>query len=348
LKINKAAGNMKKKILVTGGLGYIGSHTVVELLQHGYDVVIADNLSNAQMTVLDSIEIITGLRPIFYYINVCDKEAVNRLFQKETPIDAVIHFAAYKAVNESVKRPLKYFHNNLLSLITVLGCMEAMDVNGFVFSSSATVYGNPETLPVTETSPVQKALSAYGSTKQMGEEICERVAAVSNINAIALRYFNPVGAHDSGLIGESPSGTPNNLMPYITQVVKGKQQSLTVYGSDYPTADGTCIRDYIHVVDLAKAHVAAFKRLLQNKQQSVFEIFNLGTGKGTSVFELIGAFEKQNGVEIPFVVGERRAGDTPVLYAEVKKAYEQLGWKATLTIKDIVKSAWKFEKTLKS
>jgi UDP-glucose 4-epimerase len=337
---------MKQKILVTGGMGYIGSHTAVELLQDGYEVVIADNLSNAQMTVLDSIETITGQRPMFYCIDVCEKKALEKLFEKEMQIDAVIHFAAHKAVGESVKKPLKYFHNNLLSLMNVLGCMESVNIKGFVFSSSATVYGNPSVLPVTETSPLQKALSAYGSTKQMGEEICEKVAAASGINAIALRYFNPVGAHTSGLIGESPSGTPNNLMPYITQTVKGKQPLLTIFGNDYPTADGTSIRDYIHVVDLAKAHVAACKRLLQNEQRSYFEVFNLGTGNGTSVLELIVAFEKANGVKVPFVIGKRRKGDAPVLYAEVEKAKTALGWEATLTIDDMVRSAWEFEKHL--
>lgn len=337
---------MKKKIVVTGGMGFIGSHTVVELLQHGYNVVIADNLCNSQLTALDSIEKITGKRPIFYNIDLCDRESVTKLFENEKQVEAVIHFAAHKAVGESVQQPLKYFHNNLLSLINVLDCMKAMNVNAFVFSSSATVYGNPQTLPVTETTPFQKASSAYGSTKQMGEEICEKVAAVSNINAVALRYFNPVGAHTSGLIGESPSGTPNNLMPFITQTVKGKQASLTIFGNDYNTTDGTCIRDYIHVVDLAKAHVAACNKLLQNEQQLSFEVFNLGTGNGTSVLELITAFEKENGVKVPYTIGKKRDGDTAVLYAEVKKAKQELGWEATLTIKDMVKSAWNFEKGL--
>lgn len=337
---------MKKKILVTGGMGFIGSHTVVELLQEGYEVVIADNLCNSQKATLDSIGKITGQWPMFYSIDVCDREALNKMFEKEIPIDTVIHFAAHKAVGESVQQPLKYFYNNLLSLINVLGCMQTMNVNGFVFSSSATVYGNPSVLPVTETTPAQKASSAYGSTKQMGEEICEKVAVVSNINAVALRYFNPVGAHASGLIGESPSGTPDNLMPYITQTVKGKQASLTIFGNDYPTPDGTCIRDYIHVVDLAKAHVAACKRLLQNQQQSKFEVFNLGTGNGTSVLELITAFEKENGVKVPYNIGKRRDGDTGVLYAEVKKAKQALKWEAVLTLKEMVKSAWEFEKGL--
>ncbi len=335
---------MKKKILVTGGMGFIGSHTVVELLQEGYEVVIADNLCNSQMATLDSIEKITGQHPIFYCIDVCDTDAVTNLFEKEKPIDTVIHFAAHKAVGESVQLPLKYFYNNLLSLINMLQCMGAVNISGFVFSSSATVYGNPAALPVTEATPFQKASSAYGSTKQMGEEICEKVAAVSNIKAIALRYFNPVGAHASGLLGESPSGTPNNLMPYITQTVKGKQASLIIFGNDYDTPDGTCIRDYIHVVDLAKAHVAACKRLLQNQHQSYFEVFNLGTGNGTSVLELINTFEKENGVKVPYNIGKRREGDTAVLYAEVNRAKQDLAWEATLTLEDMVKSAWEFEK----
>ena len=321
-----------QKILVTGGVGYIGSHTCVALIEAGYRVVIADNLSNAAEEAIDNIRKITGVQPCFYKTDLCDKKALFELFIKEANVDAVIHFAAYKAVGESVKKPLKYYYNNLLSLLNVLGCMEDMTVNNFVFSSSATVYGTPAVLPVTESAPLQKSLSAYGSTKQMGEDICEKVTGATNINAIALRYFNPVGAHPSGLLGESPSGTPNNLMPFITQAVKGKQKSLTIFGNDYDTPDGTCIRDYIHVVDLANAHVAACKRLLQNKVKSKYEVFNLGTSHGVSVLELIQAFENTNHVKVPYTVGSRRQGDTPVLYADAAMAKQQLGWQPELVV----------------
>lgn len=332
-----------KKILVTGGLGYIGSHTVAELYAAGYEVVIVDDLSNTSKNVLNSIVRITGNRPAFYELNVCDKKALMEVFIKERDIEAVIHFAANKAVGESVKNPLKYFRNNIDSLLTVLECINDLLICSFVFSSSATVYGTPDKLPVTEDTPFQKSLSAYGSTKQIGEDICEKVSHATMINTIVLRYFNPVGAHASGLLGELPNGTPNNLMPFITQTVKGKQKQLTVYGNDYETTDGTCIRDYIHVVDLAKAHVAACERLLQKKQQSKFEAFNLGTGNGTSVLELIETFERINKVKVPYAIGQRRDGDTPLLYADVSKANKELGWKSALNIEEMVSSAWKFE-----
>jgi UDP-glucose 4-epimerase len=334
---------MSKKVLVTGGLGYIGSHTVVELIQEGYDVVIVDDLSNASLGVLENIVAITAVRPVFYQANVCDKKLLMDIFMQHRETEAVIHFAAFKAVGESVKKPLKYYRNNLDALITVLECMDDLMTPNFIFSSSATVYGHSGNLPVTEETPMQKSLSAYGSTKQMGEDICEKVCSTGLLNAAMLRYFNPVGAHESGLLGELPSGTPNNLMPYLTQVAKGKLQQLTVYGNNYPTNDGTCIRDYIHVVDLAKAHVASCRRLLQKKQAAKFEVFNIGTGNPVSVLELVHTFEKVNNIKVPYVIGERRAGDTPVLYADVVKAATVLGWIAKLNVEDMVGSAWNFE-----
>lgn len=337
---------MSKKILVTGGIGYIGSHTVVELLQHGYEVVIADNLCNSNATVLDSIETITQKRPVFYCIDVCDKAAVYSLFQKEESFDAVIHFAAHKAVAESVQKPLKYFQNNLLSLLNLLECMLAVDCSNIVFSSSATVYGDPDELPVKETTTFKKSLSAYGSTKQMGEDILEKTSAAENIKVISLRYFNPAGAHESALIGELPLGTPNNLMPYITQTAIGKIKQLTVYGNDYDTADGSCIRDYIHVVDLAKAHVKSCERMIENKMEAAYEVFNIGTGVGFSVLELINSFEKENKVQLNYTIGPRRAGDAAAIYADVSKANTVLQWEAEKNMKDMVKDSWRWEMKL--
>ncbi|MND53994.1 UDP-glucose 4-epimerase [compost metagenome] len=337
----------KSKVLITGGTGYIGSHTVVELINAGYEAVIVDNLSNSERFILDRIEQITRVKPTFYQIDLCDKAKVEELFSTEKDIDAVIHFAAFKAVGESVKEPLKYFLNNNLSLINLLEVMKAKAVNNIVFSSSATVYGQPDVLPATETTPFQKALSAYGSTKQMGEEILEKVSAATNVHSIALRYFNPVGAHKSALIGELPIGIPSNLMPFVTQTGIGKREMLTIFGNDYSTPDGTCIRDYIHVIDLAKAHVKSCERLLEGKSESRYEIFNLGTGKGTSVLEIVNAFEKVTGQKLNYKFGERRDGDVESLYAETKLANEKLGWKAELGLDEMLSSAWAWEVKLK-
>ena len=337
---------MKEKILVTGGIGYIGSHTVVELLQHGYDVVIADNLCNSNFGVLESIETITQKHPFFYNIDVCNKAALSSLFEKEEPFDAVIHFAAYKAVAESVQKPLKYFKNNLQSLLNLLECMLAVGCSNIVFSSSATVYGDPDELPVKETSTYKKSLSAYGSTKQMGEDVLEKTVSAENVKAISLRYFNPAGAHESTLIGELPLGTPNNLMPFITQTAIGKIKQLTVYGNDYDTADGSCIRDYIHVMDLAKAHVKSCERMIENKMEAAYEVFNIGTGIGFSVLELINSFKKENNVQLNYTIGPRRAGDAAAIYADVSKANTVLHWKAEKNMVDMVKDSWRWEMKL--
>lgn len=337
----------RKKILVTGGLGFIGSHTAVELQQAGYDVVILDDLSNSSISVLDRIEKITNIKPVLYQINMLDKNRLNEMFASEKDIAAVIHFAAFKAVGESVKEPLKYFHNNLLSLIHLLECMEKWEISNIVFSSSATVYGDPDELPAIESTPFKKALSSYGSTKQMGEEILEKTSAVKNIRSIALRYFNPVGAHASSLIGELPLGVPNNLMPFITQTAAGVREQLTVFGNDYTTPDGTCLRDYIHVVDLAKAHVKSCDRLLQTNMAGMYEVYNIGTGHAISVMEMIKAFEEYNRVKLNYKIGERRAGDATAVYADVTKAADVLQWNAELGLKDMVTSAWDWQKNLK-
>lgn len=336
----------KQKILVTGGLGYIGSHTVVELIQAGFEVCIVDDLSNSSLMILDRIEQITGVHPLFYQINLLDKKQLHTVFTTEKELSAVIHFAAFKAVGKSVQEPVRYFTNNLVSLLHMLEMMDSFQIPNLVFSSSATVYGDAEELPVKETTPFQKALSAYGSTKQMGEEIIEKTTAVRNIQAISLRYFNPVGAHASALIGELPSGVPNNLMPYITQVAAGVRPKLTVFGNDYDTPDGTCVRDYIHVVDLAKAHVKSCERLIHTKNQEPFEVFNIGTGKGFSVLEIIQAFEKQNQLTLNYNIGPRRTGDSAAMYADVSKAKDLLQWQAELDLAEIVTSAWKWEQTI--
>ena len=334
------------KILVTGGLGFIGSHTVVELMHAGYEVVIVDDLSNSQLFMLDRIEQITGRRPSFHRVNMQDEALLDQVFRQEPGIAAVIHFAAFKAVGESVKEPLKYFRNNLLSLIHLLQCMQAHHVSRLVFSSSATVYGMADVLPITEDAPFKKALSAYGSTKQMGEEILEKMAQAGIVNAIVLRYFNPVGAHSSGLIGELPIGVPNNLMPFITQTAAGIREQLMVYGEDYDTPDGTCLRDYIHVVDLAVAHVKSCDKLLQQAGNGHLDIYNVGTGNAISVKEMVHAFEQCNGVSLNYHVGPRRAGDVPALYADATKAAQELHWQATLGLQDMVTSAWNWQKNL--
>ncbi|EEI91427.1 UDP-glucose 4-epimerase [Sphingobacterium spiritivorum ATCC 33300] len=335
------------KILVTGGTGYIGSHTVVELFNAGYTPVIIDNLSNSNILILDQIEKITGSRPEFHQFDLCDADAVSEFVKKNPDIRGIIHFAASKAVGESVADPLKYYHNNFFSLINLLETYRNSPVN-FVFSSSCTVYGEPDTLPVTESAPVKKATSPYGNTKQIAEEILEETAkAYDNYNIIALRYFNPVGAHASALIGELPIGVPQNLLPFITQTAIGKREKLTVFGGDYDTPDGSCVRDYIHVIDLAKAHVAAIKLLEKGNPNGKYDVFNVGTGNGYTVLEAIKAFESVSGEKLNYVIGPRREGDIIKVWGDVTKSAEQLGWKAELGIEEMMSSSWKWEKYLK-
>ncbi len=334
-----------KSILVTGGTGYIGSHTTVELLAKGYDVFIIDNLSNSRVEVLNSIEKITGKKPAFHQFDLCDKEKVNRFFN-ENKIDATIHFAAFKAVGESVENPLMYYRNNLLSLINLLDVYKEKKLDNFLFSSSCSVYGDQTKLPIDESAPLAKAESPYGNTKQIGEEILTDASRVNKFSGIALRYFNPAGAHESALIGEYPLSPPNNLVPVITQTAIGKRESITVFGSDYDTPDGSCIRDYIHVVDIAKAHIVAVERLLNKKNKKKFEIFNLGTGTGNTVLQAINAFENVNDVKVNYKIGERRAGDVVKVWADTKLANFELGWKAELSLEDIMRSAWKWENRL--
>lgn len=341
---------MKNKILVTGGAGYIGSHTVVELQNNGYEVVIVDNLSNSSVDVIDCIENISGIRPCFEKIDCLNYSNLEGVFKKYENIQAVIHFAASKAVGESVEKPLMYYRNNLMSLVNVLELMQKCDVQGIVFSSSCTVYGQPdkEYLPVTETAPIKKAESPYGNTKQINEEIIhDTVNSGSNINAILLRYFNPIGAHDSAMIGELPNGIPQNLIPYLTQTAIGIREQLSVFGNDYSTPDGSCIRDFIHVVDLAKAHVVAINRILQNKQKTKVETFNVGTGKGLSVLELIEKFKKTTGVDLNYKIVERRAGDIEQVWANPLYANEELGWKAEISVDDTLRSAWNWQLKLR-
>lgn len=337
------------KILVTGGLGFIGSHTVVELQQKGYEVVIIDDCSNSSEDVLTGIENITGKRPIFEKFDLRVRDKVSNFFKKYTDIIGVIHFAASKAVGESVENPLKYYENNLGTLVYLLQELEHKKEASFIFSSSCTVYGIADELPVTENSPVKPSESPYGNTKQIGEEIIKDTCKTNtNLNAIALRYFNPIGAHESLEIGELPLGVPQNLIPFITQTGIGMREKLSVFGKDYDTHDGTCIRDYIHVVDLAKAHLVALERLLEKKNKSKFEVFNLGTGTGSSVLEVINAFESVSGQKLPHVFVDRRAGDTPACYADTTFANNELGWKASSDLKTAVKTAWEWEQKIRS
>jgi UDP-glucose 4-epimerase len=336
------------KILVTGGLGFIGSHTVVELQNEGFEVVAIDNLSNSSIEVLDGIEKITGKKPIFEKLDLREKTAVQDFFKRHDDIAGVIHFAASKAVGESVENPLLYYENNINTLVYILQELEKKDRANFIFSSSCTVYGQAEKMPITENASIQPAISPYGNTKQIGEEIITEVCNVSNINSILLRYFNPIGAHPSAEIGELPIGIPQNLVPYITQTGFGLRKELSVYGNDYPTADGTCIRDYIHVVDLAKAHVIALQRLLQNKNLEKVETFNLGTGTGSSVIEVITAFEKVSNTKLPYKIVARRDGDVISAYANTDKANTVLGWKAQSTLEESLASAWQWEKKIRS
>ena len=337
-----------KKVLVTGGLGFIGSHTVVELHNAGFEAVIIDNLSNSSISVLDGIERIIGYKPFFQNIDLRDKAAVQQFFAQHKDVVGVIHFAASKAVGESVENPLLYYENNLNTLVYILQELSQMPEANFIFSSSCTVYGQAEKMPITEDASVQPAMSPYGNTKQIGEEIITDTTKVTNINAILLRYFNPVGAHPSAEIGELPNGVPQNLVPFITQTGMGLRQQLSVYGNDYPTPDGTAIRDYIHVVDLAKAHVVALQRLLNKQNTEKVETFNLGTGKGSSVLEVIQAFEKVSGQKLPYQIVGRREGDITSAYANTDKANTVLGWKAELTLEESLASAWKWEKKIRS
>ena len=336
------------KILVTGGLGFIGSHTVVELQNEGFDVIAIDNLSNSSIDVLDGIERITGKKPLFENIDLRDKSAVQNFFSRHQDVSGVIHFAASKAVGESVENPLLYYENNINSLVYLLQELQKKSEAHFIFSSSCTVYGQAEKMPITENAPIQTAMSPYGNTKQIGEEIITDVAKVTNINSILLRYFNPIGAHPSAEIGELPLGVPQNLVPFITQTGLGLRKELSVFGDDYPTPDGTCIRDYIHVVDLAKAHVIAMKRLLDKKNLDKVEIFNLGTGTGSSVLEVIHAFEKVSGQKLPYKIVPRREGDITSAYANTDKANNVLGWKAQSTLEEAMASAWKWEQKVRS
>jgi UDP-glucose 4-epimerase len=335
------------KVLVTGGLGYIGSHTAVTLLQHGYEIIIVDDLSNSQAGVLDGIEQITGQRPRFYELDLCDADKVKQLFKKESDISSIIHFAASKAVGESVEKPLLYYKNNLLSLIHLLEQMNQRGINELVFSSSCTVYGQPDELPVTENSPTKPAESPYGNTKQIGEEILrDACRANPSLRIIALRYFNPVGAHESALIGELPTGVPNNLVPFITQTAAGLRPQLNIFGQDYDTPDGTAVRDYIHVVDLAEAHEIALRRLINDKQKKNFEFFNIGTGEGHSVLEVVKTFERVNDLNLNYQLVARRPGDVEKVYADTHLANTELGWKPTLGLEEMLTSAWKWQKSL--
>lgn len=335
------------KILVTGGLGFIGSHTVVELQNQGFEVVIIDDLSNTSLAVLDGIELITGKVPAFEKLDLREKTKVQDFFNRHRDISGVIHFAASKAVGESVGNPLLYYENNINTLVYLLQELQKKEEAHFIFSSSCTVYGQAETMPITENAAVQIAMSPYGNTKQIGEEIITETAKVTNINAILLRYFNPIGAHPSAAIGELPLGVPQNLVPFITQTGMGLRKELSVYGDDYPTADGTAVRDYIHVVDLAKAHVIALKRLLEKKNLEKVETFNLGTGKGSSVLEVIKAFEKVSEQKLPYKLVARREGDITEAYANTDKANNVLGWKAESSLEDAMASAWKWEQKIR-
>lgn len=336
------------KIVVTGGLGFIGSHTVVELQNEGFEVIVIDNLSNSSESVLDGIFNITGKRPVFEKMDLRDKESVQDFFQKNHDISGVIHFAASKAVGESVGNPLLYYENNLNSLVYILQELKKLQNANFIFSSSCTVYGQAEIMPITENASVQAAMSPYGNTKQIGEEIIIDTAKVTSINSILLRYFNPIGAHPSAEIGELPLGVPQNLVPFITQTAIGIREKLSVFGSDYLTPDGTAIRDYIHVVDLAKAHVIALQRLLNKKNIDKVETFNLGTGTGSSVLEVIKAFEKVSGQKLNYQIVGRREGDITSAYANTDKANSVLGWKTQLSLEDALSSAWKWEQKIRS
>ena len=338
---------MKNKIIVTGGCGYIGSHTVIELIENNYTVIILDDLSNSTEETLHRIEKITNVKPSFINIDLKDELKTKKVFKEHKDAKAVINFAAHKAVGESVQKPLMYYKNNLYSLINTLTALTETTINGFIFSSSATVYGTPKSLPITEQSKTQRPFSPYGNTKKIAEEIIDDlIKSETNLSAISLRYFNPIGAHESGLIGELPSGIPNNLMPYITQTAVGIREKLMVYGNDYPTKDGTPIRDYIHVVDLAKAHVLAVERIIKNQQEKPFEIFNLGTGNGFSVLDIINSFEEVTNSKLNYEITDRRAGDVPKLFASIDLVKNKLGWKPSKSLNEMIKSSWDWERKL--
>ena len=337
-----------QKVLVTGGLGYIGSHTVVELQNAGFEVVIIDNLSNSSLEVLDGIIEITGKTPLFEKIDLRQKSEVIQFFEKYQDISGIIHFAASKAVGESVENPLLYYENNLSTLIYLLQACNNYTIENFIFSSSCTVYGEPDKLPIDESAPIKNATSPYGNTKQISEEILNDSCKVSNLKSIALRYFNPIGAHDSSKIGELPLGIPQNLVPFITQTAAGLRDQLSVFGDDYPTEDGSCIRDYIHVVDLAKAHVVALERLLKDRNSNQFETFNIGTGKGSSVLEVVNAFEKVTQQKLNYKIVDRREGDVISVYADTKKANDVLGWKAEKSMEESLLSSWNWEKKVRN
>ena len=335
-------------VIVTGGTGYIGSHTCVELINNGHDVVILDNLSNSEETVLDSVEEITGKRPRFFKVDIDNAQQLSEVFSEiGDEARSVIHFAAKKAVGESVQQPLEYYRNNLNSLINILDEMNRYQIPNLVFSSSCTVYGQPDVSPVTEDTPRKEAESPYGNTKSIGEDIIRDTSKVQSLNAIALRYFNPIGAHPSAKMGELPVGVPNNLVPYITQTAAGIRKELTVFGNDYPTKDGTCVRDFIHVVDLAKAHVKALKRLEKSKQKSGYETLNVGTGRGVSVLEIIETFEAATGVKVNYTIGPRRAGDVVEIFADTKNANQALDWKTELSLENALSSSWNWEKNFR-
>ena len=340
---------MNKKILVTGGLGYIGSHVVVELQNEGFQVIVIDNLSNSSMDVLDKIIEITGITPLFEKIDLRDKNMVSDFFKRHSDIYGVIHFAASKAVGESTNNPLKYYENNISPLVYILQQLEKIKDQNFIFSSSCTVYGQVDKSPITEDTLLKKAESPYGNTKKIGEQIIEDTCKINNnLNAISLRYFNPIGAHSSAKIGELPIGTPQNLVPFVTQTGIGIREELSIFGKDYPTPDGTCIRDYIHVVDLAKAHVIAMKRIILKDNSDNYEVFNLGTGKGSSVLEVVNAFEEISGIKLNYMFSERRAGDIAAAFADTQKANKILGWKSELSLNEAMLSAWEWEKKINS
>ncbi|WP_374443058.1 UDP-glucose 4-epimerase GalE [Epilithonimonas sp.] len=333
-------------ILVTGGLGYIGSHTVVELINHNFDVIIVDDLSNSEKFILDNIEEITGKRPIFYPFDLRRKELLSQVFDAHN-IQGCINFAASKAVGESMVKPLDYYENNLYSLINVLQEFKERNISNFIFSSSCTVYGQADQMPIDENTPLKEAESSYGKTKQMGEDILKDFSRAYNKRVTLLRYFNPIGAHPTALLGELPAGIPNNLVPYVTQTAAGIREKLSIWGDDYPTADGTAIRDYIYVVDLAKAHVAALQKLMHSEEETVLDIYNLGTGKGSSVLEVVKAFELANNVEVPYQICPRREGDITIAYANADKAEKELNWKSETTLEEALKTTWEWQKYLK-
>ena len=338
----------KNKILVTGGTGYIGSHTTVELIREGFEVAIIDNLYNSEAGVVDRIEAITGVRPSLAVFDLTDREKLDDYFADHNDISGIIHFAAYKAVGESVHKPLEYYRNNLVSLMNLLDAMKKRGIPDFVFSSSCTVYGQPDKLPVAEDAAVKPATSPYGNTKQIGEEIIrDTVGSSENLNAISLRYFNPIGAHPSALIGELPRGVPENLVPFITQTAYGLRKELKVFGNDYDTPDGSCVRDYLHVVDLAKAHVTSVKRLLEKKNKAAYEVFNLGTGKGVSVLEAIESFERVSGISLNYTITGRREGDIEKIWADPSLANRELGWKTQSTLDEAMRTAWEWEKAVR-